>query len=77
MKLCLVCSSGGHFLELCFLKELWQEYDRFWITFPHRDTQSVLKNEKKYWAYCPTNRNLKNFVKNLKYIKCISKIIYY
>jgi len=65
MKLCLVCSSGGHFLELCFLKELWQEYDRFWITFPHRDTQSVLKNEKKYWAYCPTNRNLKNFVKNL------------
>ena len=65
MKLCLVCSSGGHFLQLYYLKELWGEYDHFWVTFPHNDTKFLLKNEKKYWAHYPTNRNIKNFVKNL------------
>ena len=65
MKLCLVCSSGGHFLQLYSLRELWGEYDRFWVTFPHNDTEFLLENEKKYWAYHPTNRNIKNFVRNL------------
>lgn len=65
MKLCLVCSSGGHFLQLYSLKELWEQYDHFWVTFPYSDTQSLLENKKKYWAHCPTNRNIKNFIKNL------------
>jgi len=65
MKLCLVCSSGGHFLQLHSLKELWREYERFWVTFPHKDTQFLLQNEKKYWANYPTNRNIKNLIKNI------------
>lgn len=65
MKLCLVCSSGGHFLQLYFLKELWGEYDRVWVSFPGNDTNFLLKGEKVYWAYLPTNRNVKNFIKNL------------
>lgn len=74
MKISLVCSSGGHFLELYFLKELWEKYDHFWITFPERDTSSILHNEKKYWAYYPTNRNLRNFIRNLFFsIKILKK----
>jgi beta-1,4-N-acetylglucosaminyltransferase len=65
MKLCLVCSCGGHFYQLYSLKNFWENYDRFWVTFPHNDTQVLLENERKFWAYHPTTRNIKNFVKNL------------
>ena len=65
MKLCLVCSSGGHFIQTQFLKGVWEECERSWVTFLTGDTQSLLSNEKRYWAYFPTNRNLKNFFKNL------------
>lgn len=65
MKLCLVCSSGGHFLQLYYLKELWSEYDRFWVTFAAADTKFFLRTEKTYWAYHPTNRNIKNLIKNI------------
>jgi len=65
MKLCLVCSSGGHFLQLYSLKELWGDYERFWVSFAHSDTRCLIENEKKYWAHHPTNRNIKNLVKNL------------
>ncbi|KPJ65845.1 MAG: hypothetical protein AMJ43_09865 [Coxiella sp. DG_40] len=65
MKICLVCSSGGHFFTLRSLQELWNRYDRFWVTFPAADTKFFLRTEKAYWAYYPTNRNIKNFIKNL------------
>jgi beta-1,4-N-acetylglucosaminyltransferase len=63
-KLCLVCSSGGHFMRLYQLKEWWQSYDRFWISFKKLDAVSLLKDEKVYWANYPTNRNLKNLIWN-------------
>jgi len=64
MKLCLVCSSGGHFMEMQSLRLMWEGYDRFWVTFPTEDTRSFLGDERKYWAYFPTNRNLRNFFRN-------------
>jgi beta-1,4-N-acetylglucosaminyltransferase len=64
MKICLVCSSGGHFFELFSLNSLWEKYDHFWVTFPRQDTKSLLRGEKVYWAYSPTNRNLKNLLRN-------------
>ncbi len=65
MKLCLVCSSGGHFMQMRSLEGLWREHERFWVTFPQKDTKALLKGERLYWAYFPTNRNLKNFIRNL------------
>ena len=64
IKLCLVCSSGGHFSELCFLRDFWSAYDRFWVTFEREDTSIVLKEETVYFADASTNRNLKNFLRN-------------
>lgn len=64
-KLCLVCSSGGHLKQLYLLKPLWEKFGRrFWITFHKVDALSLLKKEKVYFAYYPTNRNLKNLIKN-------------
>ena len=64
MKISLVCSSGGHFFQLYSLKEFWSQYERSWVTFPGKDTQFLLHTEKVYWAYYPTNRNIKNFILN-------------
>ena len=33
MKVCLVCSSGGHLTHLYLLKPFWQGKKRFWVTF--------------------------------------------
>jgi UDP-N-acetylglucosamine:LPS N-acetylglucosamine transferase len=65
MKVCLVCSSGGHFYELYCLKEAWSSYDRIWVTFLAQDTRHILEDEKVYRAFSPTNRSLKNLVRNL------------
>jgi len=65
MKICLVCSSGGHFYELYCLRGAWSTHDQFWVTFHSQDTGHVLKDQKVYTAYCPTNRNLKNLARNL------------
>ena len=65
MKLCLVASSGGHLFQLFKLQEAWASYDHFWVTFPHVDAKTLLEKERVFWAYSPTNRNLKNLFKNL------------
>ena len=64
MKVCFVTSSGGHLTHLMQLKEWWQDKDRFWVTFNKEDSRSILENEKKYWCHFPTNRNIKNLIKN-------------
>ncbi|MBW9145256.1 UDP-N-acetylglucosamine--LPS N-acetylglucosamine transferase [Clostridium sp. CM027] len=64
MKICLVGSSGGHLTHLYLLKEFWENNERFWVTFDKVDSQSLLKDEKKYWCYFPSNRNIKNLIKN-------------
>ena len=64
MKLCLVCSSGGHFQELLRLRNVWQDYDHFWVTFSGVDTTPLLAAEEMIAAYHPTNRNLWNLFRN-------------
>lgn len=64
MKVCLVGSSGGHLTHLYLLKPFWQDKERFWVTFDKEDARSILNDEKKYFCYFPTNRNLKNLIKN-------------
>lgn len=64
MKVCLVGSSGGHLAHLYMLKLFWEDKERFWVTFPKEDAQSLLENEKMYSCYYPTNRNIKNLIKN-------------
>lgn len=65
LKVCLVGSSGGHLTHLYMLKPFWEKHERFWVTFDKEDARSVLKNEKIYPCYFPTNRNVKNLIKNI------------
>ena len=64
MKVCLVGSSGGHLTHLYLLKPFWKDKERFWVTFDKEDARSVLSEEVLYPCYYPTNRNIKNLIKN-------------
>ncbi|MBR1443678.1 MAG: UDP-N-acetylglucosamine--LPS N-acetylglucosamine transferase [Firmicutes bacterium] len=64
MKVCLVGSSGGHLTHLYMLKPFWSKRERFWVTFEKEDVKSLLKDEKIYPCYYPTNRSLKALIIN-------------
>ncbi len=66
MKIALVCSSGGHFLELFRLRDLWERHDRFWATLRGEDTEDLLDGERRYWAHQPTTRNIPNLLRNAR-----------
>ena len=64
MKVCLVGSSGGHLTHLYMLKDFWKDQERFWVTFDKADARSILEGETFYPCHYPTNRNIKNLIKN-------------
>lgn len=64
MKICLVGSSGGHLTHLYMLKPFWESKDHFWVTFDKEDARSLLKGEKMYPCYYPTNRSIKALIIN-------------
>jgi UDP-N-acetylglucosamine:LPS N-acetylglucosamine transferase len=61
----LVCSSGGHLQQLLALREAWGPYSHVWVTFDKSDARSLLRDEPVVFAYWPTNRSLKNLLRNL------------
>ena len=73
LKICLVGSSGGHLTHLYMLKPTWSQTKRFWVTFDKEDANSVLEGEQVYHCYFPTNRNIKNLIKNTILAKKILK----
>ena len=64
-ELLLVCSSGGHLLELLTLRSAWTPFTRAWVTLDADDTRSLLDSERVYFARGPTERNAVNFLRNL------------
>jgi beta-1,4-N-acetylglucosaminyltransferase len=52
--LLLVCSSGGHLLQMHELRPAWEPFPRLWVTFDKSDARAL-----------PTNRNVPNLLRNL------------
>ena len=74
IKVCLVGSSGGHLAHLYMLKPFWLDKERFWVTFDKEDAKTLLKDEKMYPCYYPSNRRIKALIINtVKAIKILSK----
>jgi beta-1,4-N-acetylglucosaminyltransferase len=63
--LLIVCSSGGHLLEMLELREAWQSFERVWVTFDKSDVRSLLCGERVVHAHGPTNRNVPNLLRNV------------
>jgi len=61
----LVCSTGGHLLQLVALRDCWRRFERAWVTFDKSDARSLLADERVYFAHGPTNRNVKNMLRNV------------
>lgn len=53
----LVCSTGGHLLQLLALRGAWNDFSRLWVTFDKSDARSLLAGERVVFARGPTNRN--------------------
>jgi beta-1,4-N-acetylglucosaminyltransferase len=64
VDLLLVCSSGGHLLQLCALRDAWEGLDRAWVSFDKSDVRSLLAGERVVHAHGPTNRNVGNLLRN-------------
>lgn len=64
-ELLLVCSTGGHLLQLVALESAWSGFSRVWVTFDKSDARSLLRDERVQYAYGPTNRSVKNLLRNL------------
>lgn len=61
----LVCSTGGHLLQLHLLREAWSGLRTTWITFDKSDARSLLADERVVYAHGPTNRSGPNLFRNL------------
>ncbi|MBA2741657.1 MAG: UDP-N-acetylglucosamine--LPS N-acetylglucosamine transferase [Actinobacteria bacterium] len=66
MDVLLVCSTGGHLLQLVALKSAWDSQSRAWVTFNKSDARSLLDAERVIYAHGPTNRNIPNLLRNLR-----------
>src|SRR4249919_171218 len=65
VDLLLVCSCGGHLLQLVALRECWAQFSRVWVTFDKSDARSLLAGERVHFAHGPTNRSLVNLFRNV------------
>jgi beta-1,4-N-acetylglucosaminyltransferase len=65
IELLLVCTTGGHLLQLLALRPVWATRSRLWVTHAGSDAASLLQAERVVNAYSPTTRNLRNLLRNL------------
>jgi UDP-N-acetylglucosamine transferase subunit ALG13 len=49
MNIALVCTGGGHFEQMTNLSDFYNRYNHFWITHRMKQTESLLRKEKKYY----------------------------
>lgn len=62
----IVCSSGGHLLQMLELHDAWEPYERVWVTFDKSDSRSLLCDERVVHAFGPTNRDIPNLLRNVR-----------
>ena len=63
-RLLLVCSTGGHLLQLYALRESWDGLPHTWVTLDKSDARSLLAEQQVVFAHGPTHRNLRNLFRN-------------
>jgi beta-1,4-N-acetylglucosaminyltransferase len=62
----LVCSAGGHLLQLHLLRDAWRDLSHAWVSLDREDARSLLSEELVFYGYWPTTRNVVNLVRNLR-----------
>jgi len=62
----LVCSPGGHLLQMMRLGPAWEHLDATWVTLEAADSQHLLADAPVVFAHGPTNRSLRGLAANLR-----------
>ena len=62
----LVCSSGGHLLQLLALREAWEPFSRVWVSNDRSDARSQLAEEDALFLPGPASRSLRALVHNAR-----------
>jgi beta-1,4-N-acetylglucosaminyltransferase len=62
----LVCSAGGHLLQLHLLARAWNGMSHAWVTLDREDAR-MLAGERVFYGYGHTERNLPNLLRNTVY----------
>ena len=61
----LVCSPGGHLLELLSLEPAYRHLKATWVTLPGPDVDHLLAGRDVLVAHGPTTRSLGKLLRNL------------
>lgn len=64
LKVCLICSVGGHFKQMLKITPTWEGCDYFYVIFYKPIIDSFLKKEKVYLV-CSPERNPFLFILNV------------
>jgi UDP-N-acetylglucosamine:LPS N-acetylglucosamine transferase len=62
----LVCSPGGHLVQMLSLEPSWRDLETTWVTLPGADVDYLLAGEDVVRGFGPTNRSLPNLLRNLR-----------
>ena len=63
----LVCTAGGHLLQLWSMREAWSDYRRAWVVGSHggTDVETLLRGERVFGAHSPAARSVRKLARNL------------
>jgi len=62
----LVCTPGGHLMQLASLKSAWAGYSTAWVSEDTSDVRSILRGERVYYSSGRAARSIPNFFRNLR-----------
>jgi UDP-N-acetylglucosamine:LPS N-acetylglucosamine transferase len=65
IDLLLVCTSGGHLLQLLSLRAAWEGFECLWVTERTSDAESLLADQPHIFARGFADRSLPALVRNL------------
>jgi UDP-N-acetylglucosamine:LPS N-acetylglucosamine transferase len=64
-RVMLVCNPGGHLMQMLALKSAWEDLPHIWVTLRSADTEALLPGERTIFVHGPTERSIKNTLRNL------------
>lgn len=64
--LLLVCSPGGHLLQMRALEPAYRGSPVTWVTLPGADVATLLEGQHVVLAHGPTNRSVRNALRNVR-----------
>jgi beta-1,4-N-acetylglucosaminyltransferase len=64
-RILLVCSPGGHLLQLLSMEPAYRDYEQSWVTLRGADSEYLLAGRDVVFAHGPTNRSPRMALRNV------------